>query len=218
MSTLSIGGVHGGSYGANLGVQFDLQGALAVSRNLGILEASLGKFQQRAIVTVKRRIGPEARRDAQREYNIKAKRFNKDLRVSTPAGGLRITGYFRGIGLRNFGHRERKRGGGVYGSVFKGKGLSFYRGAFEAPLLGDPNHHVVERFGPKRRMTAGNYIGQTRQPLVVEYGPTVAQMLRKGARPQRLADFALGILGAEMTRQIESHLRRRAAATSGSPA
>lgn len=190
-------------------VDFELQGALAVSRNLGILESSLGKFQQRAIGTTRRRVGTEARRDIQREYNIKAGRLNKDLRVSTPSAGLRITGYFRGIGLRNFGFRQTRKG--VSGSIFKGK-RSLIKGAFFAPLLGGgDNLHVVERFGDKRVMTAGRYAGQRRQPIVVEYGPTAAQMLRKNGRPERLAEFALGVLGAEMTRQVESHLRRSAA-------
>ncbi|GAB3755178.1 hypothetical protein [Lysobacter olei] len=210
MSGISVGGAFGGASRANPAVSFDLAGALAVSRNLGLLESSLGKFEQRALGTAQRRLGPQARRDIQGEYNIKAARVTKDLRVSAPRlGDLRITGYFRGIGMRNFGARQT--GKGVTGSIFKGK-RSLINGAFYAPLLGGgDNRHVVERFGPKRKMTAGNYIGQRRQPLVVEYGPTVAQMLRKEGRPQRLADYAIGLLGAEMARQVDSHLRHQAA-------
>lgn len=212
MSSISVGGAFGGASRANAAVSFDLQGALAVSRNLGLLQSSLGKFEQRALGTAQRRLGPESRRDIQREYNIKAGRVTKDLRVSAPRiGELRVTGYFRGIGMRNFGAKQT--GKGVTGSVFKGK-RSLIKGAFYATLLGgSDNRHVVERFGAKRRMTAGNYIGRRKQPLVVEYGPTVAQMLRKEGRPQRLADFALGLLGTEMARQVDSHLRRQAART-----
>ena len=194
---------------AIVGAQIDLQGALAVSRNLSILSATLGKFEARALGTAQRRLGPEARRDIQREYNIKAARVTKDLRVSQPfVGTLRITGFFRGIGLINFGARATSKG--VTVAIRKGKGArSIKKGAFMAPLLGgEDNRHVAQRFGDKRPMKKGSYIGQIKQPLRVMYGPTVAQMLRRKGRPQRLADFAVGLLGKEMTRQVEAHFKR----------
>lgn len=207
MSTLDVGGIHAGGAGTR-GVQFDLQGALAVSRNLGLLAKTIGKFEKRAIGTLRRRVATEARRDIQREYNIKAARLSKDLSVSTPGGGLRITGYFRGIGLRNFGARQTRAG--VTSAIFKGKRTlrksAFFVGLFRGK--GElANAHVARRGSPKREMTAGRYKGQIRAPLVTQYGPTASQMLRKGDRPQRLADFALGVLGAEMTRQVEAALK-----------
>jgi hypothetical protein len=40
----------------------------------------------------------------------------------------------------------------------------------------------------------------------------VAQMLRKGRRPERLVDFARGVLGSEVDRQLAA-LARKSAAT-----
>jgi hypothetical protein len=212
VSALEIGGIHAGGSAAG-GLSFELQGALALSRNLGILARDIGKFEQRAIGTLKRKVGTEARRDIQREYNIKAGRLSKDLRVSTPSDGIRITGYFRGIGLRNFSARQTKAG--VTAGVFKAK-RTLREGAFFAPLLGGVdggNKHVVRREGDKRVMTRGRYAGKQRQPIAVQYGPTAAQMLRKQGRPERLADFALGVLGAEMTRQVDGWLKARTSDT-----
>jgi hypothetical protein len=212
VSTLDVGGLHasGASTG---GVKFDLLGALAVSRNLGLLDATLGKFQTRALGTLQRRLSTETRRDIQRQYQIPAGRLAKDLRVVVTPLGTKITGYFRGIGLRNFGARVSKRNG-VSASIFKGQRTAFPH-AFRAPLLGGAagaNDQIVRRQGEKRVMTRGRYAGKSRQPIVVQYGPTAAQMLRKEGRPERLADFALGVLGAEMQRQVQSALEARDAA------
>lgn len=209
MTTLDVGGIHAGGAGAG-GISFDLTGALAASRNLGIFAQSLPKIQQRALGTLRRRIGTEARRDIQREYRITANRLNSSLKVSSNnrSGGLRITGFWRGIGLRNFS--ARATGKGVTSGIFKSGKRSLRESAFFAPLLGGGeggNRHVVKREGDKRVMTKGRYAGKTRQPVAVQYGPTAAQMLRKEGRPQRLADFAIGVLGKEMTRLIESQLR-----------
>ena len=194
------------------GVQFDLDGALSVSRNLGLLDASLGKFEKRALGTLQRRLKTETRRDIQRQYQIPAGRLAQDLSVVATTTGTKIAGYFRGMGLRNFGARVSKRQG-VTASIFRGKRTAFPH-AFQAPLLGgsaSSNLQIVRRQGEKRRMTKGRYAGQMRQPIVVQYGPTAAQMLRKEGRPQRLADFALGVLGTEMQRQVEAWQHSQAA-------
>jgi hypothetical protein len=59
-------------------------------------------------------------------------------------------------------------------------------------------------------MTKGRYEGKRRQPLVTHYGATVAQMLAKGRRPERLADFAAGVLGDEIDRLLTSFYQRPA--------
>lgn len=207
MSTLTIGG----GKGNRAGMTFDLDGALETSRNFALLVRFLPQSAARALSTMRRRIGPEARRDIQRQYRISAGRVNQGLRVSQSASGLRITGAFRGIGLRNFSARQTRRG--VTASIFLGGKRSLRDSAFFAPLLGggEANRHVVRREGEKRVMKSGRYAGQRRQPIVVEYGPTVAQMLGKEGRPQRLAEFAVGVLGSEAARLIESALRENQA-------
>jgi hypothetical protein len=215
VSALAIGGLHAGGAGAG-GVHFDLNGALAVSRNLQLLDAQLGKFEKRALGTLQRRLSTETRRDIQREYQIAAGRLSKNLRVVATTSGTSITGYFRGIGLRNFGGRQTRAG--VTAAIFRGK-RTLRAGAFLAPLLGG-GVQAVKREGEKRVMTRGRYVGKMRQPLVAQYGPTAAQMLRKEGRPARLAEFARGVLGGEMTRQVELALKARsdaAAIVGGTP-
>jgi hypothetical protein len=208
VSGLSVGGLHAGGAGVG-GVHFDLNGALAVSRNLQLLDATLAKFEKRALSTLQRRLSTETRRDIQREYQIPAGRLTKNLRVVATTSGTSITGYFRGIGLRNFSGRQVRAG--VTAAIFRGK-RTLRAGAFFASLLGG-GVQAVKREGDKRLMTRGRYAGKMRQPLAVQYGPTAAQMLRKEGRPQRLANFAAGVLGAEMTRQVEAALKTTTGAT-----
>jgi hypothetical protein len=200
--------------GGKIGVNFVLQGALETSRALGVASRDLPKIQQRAIGTLRRRLPVQARRDIQAEYALTAARINKDLGIGVIAGGLRLTGYFRGIGLRNFAARQTKPG--VTASVFRGQ-RSLREGTFMAPLLGG-NVQVVRREGEPRLMTKGRYAGKRRQPLVVEYGPSVAQMLRKGRRPERLVDFARGVLASEVDRQFASLANKAAPAATGDAA
>jgi len=222
MSTLKIGGAHpSNAERAKLSVNFELQNALAVSRNLGILRDSLPGIQRTAIKTLRRRIFTEARRDIQREYNIGAARIAKDLRTRDTPAGVTVTGYFRGIGLRNFSARSLAQSGrGVSYSIFRGKREriqeAFFVGLFRGSAPG-ANAHVATRGAPKRIMTAGRYKGKMRAPLVTEYGPTVAQMLRKGRRPERLADFAVGVLRSEVERLLAYYEGGRPLTNVGEP-
>jgi hypothetical protein len=111
---------------------------------------------------------------------------------------VRLVGRFRGIGLRNFAARQTRRG--VTAAVLRGK-----RSLREHAFLGvgvNRNAQVFRREGPKRVMQQGRYAGKQRQPLVAEYGATAAQMLAKGRRPERLIDYARGVLAAESDRLL----------------
>lgn len=180
------------------GLNFKIEGALEASRELGVMARKLPMVQKRAIATLRRRLPVQARRDIQSEYNISAARLRKDLGTTLLADGIRVTGHFRGIGLRNFGARQTRQG--VTSTVLRGR-RSLDPGAFIARLLGG-GEQAVERGGEKRVMTKGRYAGKRRQPLYVLYGATAAQMLRKGRRPERLVDFARGLLRGEIDRQL----------------
>ncbi len=182
--------------GAGLILHVDLEGSLAVMRNLSALEAVMPTGPKRAAQTLRRRLPVEARRDIQAEYAIKAGRVNQDLSARDSASGVRLTGHFRGIGLLNFGARQVRKG--VTASVLRGK-RSLREGAFKAVLPGG-NTQIMKRQGDNRAMRSGRYAGKSRQPIVTQYGASVAQMLAKGRRPERLVDFARGVLGAEIDR------------------
>jgi hypothetical protein len=180
-------------------VTFELQNALAVERNLGVLSGHLAQIQGIAIKGLRRRLVPEAKRDIRAEYNVPAGRLAKDLSAQEFPSSVRLKGRFKGIGLINFAARQTLKG--VTYSIFRGK-RGLLDGAFIATLPGG-NVQVMERFGAKRIMTRGRYVGKLRQPIHTQYGPTAAQMLRKGRRPERLVDYAVGFLGAEVRRLLK---------------
>ncbi len=194
--------------GGITGLHADLDGLLSASRNLSALSSQLPTLHTRAIGTLRRRLPVQARRDIQAEYQVGARRLTQDLQSRATDDGVRLVGRFRGIGLRNFGARQTKRG--VTAAVLRGK-----RSLREHAFLGvgvNRNAQVFRREGPKREMQQGRYAGKRRQPLVAEYGATAAQMLAKGRRPQRLIDYARGVLAAESDR-----LLRLAAASTNVP-
>jgi hypothetical protein len=176
----------------------DLDGVLSASRNLGALSSRLPTLHIRALGSLRRRLPVHARRDIQAEYHIGARRLAQDLQARPTDNGVRLVGRFRGIGLRNFAARQTRRG--VTASVFRGK-----RSLREHAFLGvgvNRNAQVFRREGPKRAMKQGRYAGKRRQPLVAEYGATAAQMLAKGRRPERLIDYARGVLAVEVKRLL----------------
>lgn len=195
-----------------ISLNFELKGALEVSRSLGLLTRDVDKAQKRAISTLRRKLPVQARRDIQAEYAIKAGRVKQDLTAFETSTGIKLRGYFRGIGLRNFGARDlRKSLGGVSYEIFRGIRRTRPHSFNTNLLKGKPkaggnertgNLHVSHRKGDPRVMKFGRYKGKVRQPIVTDYGPTVAQMLRKGRRPERLADFARGVLNDEMQRLL----------------
>jgi len=208
-------------HGRTTGVGFDLQGALRVQRDLGLLADRLPWLQERAIRTLRRRLPVEARRDIQAEYNITATRVRNHLVASTYTdgssprlAGVRLVGQWkRGIGLANFSANQTRKG--VTYRVYRGAGRSLAEGAFLARLKGG-NVHAVERGGAMRerqyrqRGRGGKIQTGTRtdRALVVLYRSTVAQMLAKGRRPERLLEFSRRLLEQDVERQLQSYLRR----------
>lgn len=184
------------------GIGFDLSGAMAAQRNLVTLSGALYQIEPKVLTFVQRRLPVEARRDILREYNISAGRVMKDLKVTPTNSGIRLTGFWRGIGKMQFGARQTREG--VTYGVFKGQGRKLAKSAFIMGLkrgqVSKGNTHVVQRKT------------KARFPIEVLYDPTVAQMLAKGDRPQRLADYAVGLVGQEYTRLLALAAGQSAAA------
>lgn len=179
--------------------KIDLSGIKRIAQRVAETPKKAEQAVQRARVTLRRRIVPEARRDIQAEYNLKASRITAGLTARNTPEGVELVGSKRGIGLIEFGGRATKAG--ATAKVRKDGGASIRPSAFVAPLLGN-NPHIVERYGKKRRMTAGRYVGKMRQPLSVEYGPSIAQMLRRPGRAEHLGDYAQNILTSEILRLL----------------
>lgn len=182
--------------------KIDLTGIRRIADRIADTVREADKAVERARGTLRRRIVPEARRDIQADYNLKAARITQGLTANNIDDGVELIGSKRGIGAIEFGGKWRR--GHPVGATYsfkRGSPASPVPGAFIAPLLSG-NNHIVSRQGPKREMTQGRYKGMKRQPLEVEYGPSIAQMLRRPGRAEHLADFAQTLLASEITRLL----------------
>lgn len=201
------------------GVSLSLQGIADFGRGMNSLMTDrLPWFQERSLLTLVRRLPVEARRDIQAEYNIGAARVRDHLRAtpvrdaaSTRYGSVQLRGQWkRGIGLLNFGARQTRKG--VSYSVYRGQRKT-EAGAFIARLRSG-NQHAVQRYGEKtvqRTYTTRKGDRRTRmdQPIAVLYRSSIAQMLAKGRRPERLVEYSARLLEADVRRQVGSYLGSR---------
>lgn len=197
------------------GVGFDIRGFEEARRAPSLLLDRMPWFQERAIQSLYRALPVEARRDIQAEYNIRAGRVREHLAVryldgdGARLGGVRLYGQWkRGIGMMQYpGTRQTRRG--VSYSVYHGV-RKVEEGAFIARLLAghrlSENEHVAVRYGPRVEMKAGRYKGKKRQRIATVYRSTVAQMLARGRRPERLAEWATRYVGGEVKRQVASYM------------
>lgn len=202
------------------GVSFDLDGIGTIEPALRrLMDERIPWFQERAMRTLARRLPVEARRDIQAEYNIKAGRVRDHMRsyvmpgeTSARLAGVRLVGQWkRGIGLAQFSGRWKRNWKGVRYSVYRGAKAEAV-GAFIARMKSG-NVHAVQRVGPKdhkRTYADRKGVSRTRidQRLKVRYRSSVAQMLAKGRRPERLMDYSKRLLQSDLERQIGSYLRK----------
>jgi len=169
---------------------------------LGVAAKGLTILQKRVKSTVSRYLLVEARRDMRLETTVPAARVSADMRVRLTEYGVDLIGVGRGIGLVNF---DGKWGGrltpGATAQVIKSGPVQLEIGSFIAELPGGARQ-IVSRYGPKVRASKGNYAGQMRQKLLVEYGPSVAKLLSNSKRRRRLIDFANEIAIKEADRLL----------------
>lgn len=169
-----------------------LTGTRAFAEHLRDFESLPARAQQRAVSTLRRRVKTETRRDIQGEYNLKAGRITQGLRIRATDDVVTVVGSSRGINAMAFGATwsRNRRGKSKIGASFRIK-----RGEAKTPQEGSfiatgrsGNRLVFEREG------------RARLPISGVYGPSIAQMLKHGRRPERIAEFAARILADETTR------------------
>lgn len=165
-------------------IGFDVSTSVVTDR----VRVNVEKIRSRALGTLTRRLPVQARRDIQTEYNLKASRVSDGLSIRRPdEGGVILRGSARGINLIAFGARWSKRNG-ITARVKKSGAATVAKQAFIA--TGKNGNRLVFQ----RR-------GKARLPIDALYGPSIGQMLKHGDRPQRLADYASGVVAAEIARQ-----------------
>ena len=177
--------------------QFDASSPfLREATRLQAVQKGTAQAVGRAVSTLVRRLPVEARRDIQTEYNLPAGRISQDLSATSNESTVTLTGKSRAIGLEAFSGQWRgPNSEGASAKVFTGQGAHVYAGTFIA--VGKSGNRQIF----SRKIVGGRRVG--RLPLRALFGPNVADMLRKGDREERLADFAQITLSVEIDRLLQ---------------
>lgn len=194
----------------------ELGGVLDIAKQLSDMPPRILQAQRRALVTMQRRLGTEAKRDIGAEYNLTASRISDGLSVRNTEDGVRLVGRSRGVNAIEFGAQwSRVTGSGLVATSSRRR---FTAIRYNGKLRGDSA--LGARFAIKRgkapAVHAGSFIargkngallvlerkGKARLPLQAVYGPSVGQMLKHGRRPERLAEFAQRVLLSDLQRQL----------------
>lgn len=187
------------------GFTFDISGDLDLADTLSDQVKRIERVQRRTVGTLRRRLRTEARRDIQREYNLKAADINQRLSVSTRYDGIALVGRASGINLIHFSARQTARG--VSYRVKKTGGRKLLAHAFIRSTRSGKGPFVWLRGAAGSKYSASSpgknrYIGRHGYPIFQQFGPSVAQMLKHGDRPKRLVAFAQQTIQREIERQL----------------
>ena len=173
-------------------VRVDIGGLIQRAVRLRATARQVSALKQRAVGTLRRRMPVAARRDIQQEYAISASRVNEGVRTTNIDGGIVIQGSGRGVGLIQFGARQTRKG--VTYLVRRGK-RELQEGAFIAKVRGKPHVFVRAKSGGKR---------VARLPIERQFRLSIAQMLRRPDRRDRIGKAAEEIMAAEVERLIRT--------------
>lgn len=180
-------------------ITIDADGALEAARQLSDVPAKIALAQRRALGTLRRRWPVIARRDIQTEYALPAARIRAGLSVRTTRDSLELVGVARGVGLRNFRSKRSADDLGLDFVAMKGK-RGFRRSGFHG------RHRGVDIAFERTPVSGDKRVPRT--PIRRLYGPSIAQMLRKGDRPERMAEAGLAVITGEIDRQVLRARRR----------
>lgn len=180
----------------------DLSPLRSASAFVGKRAADADKVVQRARGTLARRLPVEARRDIQTEYALNATRIRSALSIRNDGDTIELTASGRGVGLANYPNTGGRRRREFRVEIKRGEGRRPWDdGTFVGTALGGSQQAFVRDIRARpRRMTRGVNTGKLKRPLLAQFGPSVAQMLRRPERRERLAEFAGQILAAEIER------------------
>lgn len=194
----------------------ELTGSIDAMQGIDDIPARILQAQKRALGTLQRKLGTEAKRDIGAEYNLRAARIAEGLKVKPTSDGIKLIGRSRGINAIQFGATwSRVKGSGLVATSSRKKYTAV---RFGGSIRGDSKlgaSYAIKRGKPKT-VHADSFIARgkngallvferrtaKRLPLQGVYGPSVAQMLKHGRRPERLVDFAVRTLQAEQQRLL----------------
>lgn len=184
-------------------------GIKALALRLARASKDAEKDFRQAVGTMARAAKTETKRASAKVYNVSQTRIEKDVRVTSDANAVTITGYKRSITFNSYGFVATATG--LRGSLFKSGKRHTFKSGFKAPgLAGNVNgFHLVPfwRVGPKRKMRKGRYAGKLRQPLESLHGPSVADMLKNDKVSEPLTTQLLGRAASELRRRISRAIK-----------
>lgn len=166
---------------------FDLSGVRKAIERVAATKKAADQAVRQARSTVVRRVKTFTRRDIQGEYNLRAARVDQGLVVRQSADAIEIIGAKRGIGEIEFGGRHSRKQKGASSQVRRDRARSVDPGSFIATFRGGNKHMAIR--DSRRRL-----------PISILYGPSIAQMLRRPGRAERIGEFARSVLAAEIER------------------
>lgn len=154
---------------------------------------------QRARVDLRRAANTESARQASAIYNLPQSRVKQDLTVRDTDAGVIVSGVKKTISFASYRFRPSPKG--LRGKILKaGKSVEI-KGAFIAPGIGGGSVPFF-RNGPRRKMTAGRYVGKTRQPLTALHGPSVADQLTDTRVNVPLRERILARTGEQLRKRL----------------
>lgn len=194
----------------------EITGIVDAAQGMSRVPALILQTQRRSLETLRRKLGTEAKRDIGAEYNLRAGRIADGLRTRFTPDGVALIGKSRGINAIEFGATWTKRhGSGVIAKLSRANRAAIRFGGALRGSTGEGARYAIKR-GGARRVHPGSFIargkngtmlvfhrsGKSRLPIESLYGPSVGQMLKHGRRPERLVDFAIGVLQDEQKRLL----------------
>jgi len=178
----------------------------ALRRKLEAVSKNAKRDMGRALSSTQRATATETTRAAAENYTAGARRIKAGTRVSkvnTNDLSFTITGLRKPIQLQEYKHRASRRKG-VSAQVRKGESKAI-PSAFKVGVGSFGGGGSKARIFQRARLSGGGQVG--RLPIVVLFGPSVADMLTDKVTQDRIGAFALKKLAAEITRLTEAAFR-----------
>lgn len=172
----------------------DVSAAFDLAARLHGLAEGFALAKQRSITKLARSIGPEANRDIRTEWNLTATRVRKGLTVRQTSTVVELVGSDVGIGLAQ-GYRARSTKAGLVVTIRNDEGPQRFRHAFLRIPGGRAEGTGVQAFERQGRRAP-------RYPVRRLFSQNVAGMLRDSDRVERLTEFSMKALSAEVERLL----------------
>lgn len=148
----------------------------------------------RAVSDLTRGLLAQATRDIGAEYALRPSRIRKGLAVHRTTDYVDLVGSGDGIGIAQ-GYQGRQTKQGVVVTLKRAEGPVRFKHAF------------IQKPGGRAKATGSQAFeragkGAPRYPIDRIFSLNIADMLRNRERAERLADFGMRILSAEIARQL----------------